>query len=804
VIPEVKPPKECLRTHHWPQSHRDPEKKVRKKHRSVPLWLCGQSRVLKQLFRTALAGLLLGLFAGAQERQRAPFEPDSPLGRKEHPRLLVTRAMLPGLRERCRTVYAEDYQRMTRWADQELLTLASKDWKDGTGLTNEEVRRLLALAFLWQVSRERRYADAAMKAMEAYAGSVAARSWTDSQTWRTGTPTGYVPQRFFCSVAVIYDLLHDAMTPERREAVGRRILEGVAGRRNVPGMGYALASFLGVGKAAGVLSVHGDGFDDESASASLKDLFRYLDEQFFPDHRFVSRRRGGWMESLHCGCFEEYWLPFFWFLSNATGRNLFRAETVLRGMGTWYVYNIFRFGPGPDSNVVPVSSIDHGGVGTKGAHGMPVCAAASGDGLSAWLIRQPWWQENRGLRLDRLPPEDAWFKILFVDPSAEQVAPEQLPETALFEGIGWVSMRGSWKGDAAFAHFKCGHWRRGEPAHLDNNSFFIYKNGPLAIDGIKPGTIDDPAHPGTPLEKLVPYGRMTIAHNTITVYDPDEKIMGVSQYQYKEAKDPFPVNDGGQTFRREKRADRPTRLEQGRIVAYETHRLFDYVCGDATESYHPKKLRQFTRQFVFIKPDVFVVFDRVESTNAEFPKHWLLHSYREPRISGDTATIDAPGDDPRGGRLFSRTLLPDPAKIAKVPRATLVRLGRDLTPDFWKNTEDSWRIEVEPSTPRENDVFLHVLHAADRAAAEMIPTERIDREGQAGVRLSSGGRQFDLLFARTGGVAGRIRIVDGNRTILDRDLADGIRDTYEGWREDPRYPQWMADPRLRRLIGLGE
>jgi len=277
--------------------------------------------------------------------------------------------------------------------------------------------------------------------------------------------------------------------------------------------------------------------------------------------------------------------------------------------------------------------------------------------------------------------------------------------------------------------------------------------------------------------------------------------MGVSQYMYKEAKDPFPVNDGGQTFRREKKTERPTRLEQGRIVAYETHRLFEYVCGDATESYNPKKLLRFTRQWVFLKPDFFIIFDRVESTKAEFPKHWLLHSYREPRIAGTTATIDTPGDDPQGGRLFSRTLLPDPAKISKVHRGTLVRLGKDLTPDFWKNTEDSWRIEVEPGTPRTGDVFLHVLYAADRTVAEMPSVERIEREGLAGVRLDAQGKRFELTFATAGGVAGRIRITDAGRSLVDRDLADAVKDTYGGWSDDSRYPQWTANPRLRRLIG---
>jgi len=565
-------------------------------------------------------------------------------------------------------------------------------------------------------------------------------------------------------------------------------------------MGYDLASTLAWGKAAGVLAVHGDGVDDQGAAELLTRFLGYVHERLLPEHRLVSSCRGAWAETMHCGCFEEYQIPFFWLLSNATGHNYLASETVYRAMGTWYVYNICHFGPGPNSNVVPVSSIYHGGVGTKGSLGMAICAAGSGDGLTAWLVRQPWWQQNRRLVFDELSARDAWCKVLFLDPEADMVAPEELPETTLFQGIGWVSMRSSWKPDATFAHFKCGHWRRGEPAHLDNNSFYIYKQGPLAIDGIRPGTTDDPAHPGTPLQKLAPYERMTIAHNTITVYDPEERIMGRSQYMWRLAKEPFPANDGGQTFRPETLVESPPRLEQGRIVAYQTHRLFDYVCGDATQSYNPRKLKHFTRQFVFFRPDLFVIFDRVVGTKPKFPKHWLLHSYHEPRIAGDTVTIDAPGDRPDRGRLFCRTLWPRAVEIKKFHKGQLVRMGRDVTPkEVWDLTEDSWRMEVEPTEKRTDDAFLHVLQAGDLSASQMVPSQLIQRGDLVGAKLSVGSRVCEILFTTSGQLGGQIKIAETGRVLYDGDLVDYIEDNYKGWHDDPRYEQWLTNPHSRTV-----
>ena len=79
----------------------------------------------------------------------------------------------------------------------------------------------------------------------------------------------------------------------------------------------------------------------------------------------------------------------------------------------------------------------------------------------------------------------------------------------------------------------------------------------------------------------------------------------------------------------------------GRITAYETNPLYDYACGDAAKSYRPEKVTHFTRQFVYLRPSCFVVFDRVGTVKKDFRKRWLLHSEAKPRIDGNTLTIDA-------------------------------------------------------------------------------------------------------------------------------------------------------------------
>ena len=74
---------------------------------------------------------------------------------------------------------------------------------------------------------------------------------------------------------------------------------------------------------------------------------------------------------------------------------------------------------------------------------------------------------------------------------------------------------------------------------------------------------------------------------------------------------------------------------------------------------------------------MLVVFDRVVSLNANWPKKWLLHAIDEPLVNGTVTGVEVPdkivryaGDlvtiSHNDGKLFSQTLLPASATIRKV------------------------------------------------------------------------------------------------------------------------------------------
>src|SRR5262249_25498451 len=110
--------------------------------------------------------------------------------------------------------------------------------------------------------------------------------------------------------------------------------------------------------------------------------------------------------------------------------------------------------------------------------------------------------------------------------------------------------------------------------------------------------------------------------------------------------------------------------ETGDIKTFEHASCHDYVACDMTAAYdsslvttsgNAPKIKEATRQLVFVRPGVVVVFGRVESLDPSYEKRFLLHASGTgvmPVVSGSKFTIDN-----GGGRLLGQTLLPGGAAI---------------------------------------------------------------------------------------------------------------------------------------------
>ncbi len=298
---------------------------------------------------------------------------------------------------------------------------------------------------------------------------------------------------------------------------------------------------------------------------------------------------------------------------------------------------------------------------------------------------------------------NAYKDFLWRDPSVKKGELNSFKLSHYSPGAGHVHARSSWDEGATYFFFKCSD-RFTAHQHLDAGHFLIYKHEELLGDG---GHYDGF---GTPHD--VNYHLRTIAHNTVLVHDPDEtwpairagKVTGNDGGQHHA----WPHHNGAvgdpQQWKRDKKL-----YDIADVTAFEDHGDWLYVAGDCTRAYSPRKMECFTRQIVYLRPDTFVVFDRVTSKKPGFRKTWLLQAMEVPAGRAPSLVVTN-----GRGRLFIQTLLPEKPQVRLCSGDDLYTYGgRSYRPSRDTGPAPKCRIEISPPSPAREDVFLHVLTAAD-------------------------------------------------------------------------------------------
>ncbi|MDP3964726.1 MAG: LamG-like jellyroll fold domain-containing protein [bacterium] len=276
------------------------------------------------------------------------------------------------------------------------------------------------------------------------------------------------------------------------------------------------------------------------------------------------------------------------------------------------------------------------------------------------------------------------------------------------------------------------------------------------------------------------YYRRSIAHNSIGITMPGEEFGDARGV-------PIP-NDGGQwNSDKDEGCDRwPAACNgnsgyapgwRGEVKRYEyVPGEYTYILGDATPAYNDDKTTQVERSFIELEPNLFIVFDAVNATQASFEKAFYLHMIEKPAVNGTLQTQE--GNYDTGGifdstnsnvvtvrygdsAVLSKTLLPENPRIRIVggqnpngdpvrhnnsqinypptydpqqsyeyfnewnwPPASLENVGEyDDDQRYGRNGASSntpaggeggdWRIEVRPNTVSAIDNFFHVYQVRD-------------------------------------------------------------------------------------------
>jgi heparin/heparan-sulfate lyase len=402
------------------------------------------------------------------------------------------------------------------------------------------------------------------------------------------------------------------------------------------------------------------------------------------------------------------------------------------------------------------------------------------------------------------------------------------------DGNGYVQMRSKgWAPDSTVVDFRCGDYVWSHALTCNNNSFYIYHKGHLALHS---GLYDDYYRD----DHTAHYYPRTVASNSMLIEQPGEFWWSRRTFPAYGGQR-LPYRGGSTNFTYDEylsRLDAKHRFEMGEILAFEygpEHR-WAYVCGDATDAYNnPKycdvsrdgkrknkpKIDLFTRSMVYLpRKGHLIVFDRVNALDPDYRKAWLLHSVGRPEISGERIGAQVPGHiedfdgdtvqvtwqggiipppDPKDpGRLFVKTFLPEEHTIRRIG-------GKDH--EFWVGGKNrpikrytgcikpgtrhpvevgNWRIEVSPNRPAKFDNFLHLIHICDTRTKQCPPAGQVVTKDGGMVGLHVGG--WLVMFGRKGEVAGLVayRAPEGETEHLVVDLKRRARYVLAGPNKEPK------------------
>lgn len=293
---------------------------------------------------------------------------------------------------------------------------------------------------------------------------------------------------------------------------------------------------------------------------------------FFNVYPIWSDDDGGWHEGV--SYWSSYQMRFTWWadiMREALGINAFDKPYYSKaGYYAMYLMPPGKIGGGFGDGAARRST-------SRSVPLMSVLAAQARNGHWQW-----WVEQNSG-------PKPTGGYIGFVRgalPKAEAIPPDDLPTSRLFKGIGQAFLNTNLTdaGESVQVIFKSSPFGTQSHSGAANNSFLLWAYGQRLL--IRSGHYDSY---GSEHHKGWVWSTRSV--NNITVNGRDQK----------------------------KRS--PDAL--GEIVAFKTTPTMDIVVGEAGKSYEAGVLDRYTRAIIFVKPDLVVVYDRLEAKEPSTFEYWL-------------------------------------------------------------------------------------------------------------------------------------------------------------------------------------
>lgn len=612
--------------------------------------------------------------------------------RPAHPRLLLDPARVEAVRASLATThrflwdrYRQDLPRMVAIARRE------------TPLDDVRYEGDLVpdLAFAWLVTGRADLLDAAKLPLLRLA---------DDEAWGSNEDLVYlVPAHYILGLALGYDWLHPALSPDERARVAGRLAREAAAQhrritverawwRNQYFQNHSHSNTAALAFAAAALWG-----EDERAPTWLATA-----ASFFEKTLSVLPPDGSSLEGYaYAGYGGEYLL-----LYALLERDLFgRDETGRPWLRRFPEYLLHGLLPRRTADEWAMTFGDAPRRGwTSTAQHLFTLAGLHRDAAAQWMAR-----ETVGLRPAGLGSR-GWMMLLGYDPGLAPADPASFPPFARFPEVDQVMMRSSWTDpDATLVGFKCGPFMgrtlsKGAVFDFgtghqdaDSGSFQLFSHGEfLAIDPLYTGRERTEDH-STMLFK---------GHGQLGEQNAFGSIEALRFGHFPE------------------------------IVHAETNPRYDYVVGDVTRAYHPALgLARFVRHLLFVKPDVLVVADEVA-----LRPEGIVHDFPPEELQTVGGLAHAPNGyvvGTEGAASLAFAGEPGSYRIAAVYLDNVPGAGR-YSFEVDGRTVHSW-------TSRNEDRDDHLI-----AVSDPVPLSRGSRVAFRGAPMAAGARLTKLsLFSET-------------------------------------------------------
>ena len=651
----------------------------------------------------------------------------------DHPRILITQAYID------ETLKPRAAREDAPWTAFHAYVSSGEadedaDWTPGTAL------RSLALA--WLVTGEDEYARRAKSIMVGLVNAVESDPVMDASGGLDGTFMENV-----AALAVAYDWLYDALTPDDRAALretllraAKRLRDPTADEDGIIWVGGQLSAFGNYeprwlwALTATALALWGEA----DLAPTLMEFSRgILTDTIIP--ALDLQEGGAWAEGPVYG-FIANWpkvqTALAWW--TATGENYF-DDTAW-----WYdrlAYDMFLYHPAQAHtydedwgdpmhsypSIIGDSERYHGVVAYGRAQDLMLRAVFAGSEHASWMdwfLRQP---------PDMMPGWMAVEEFLWRDPSWPGFPPSITTWIAPYNGhvfmrSNWIDSANQLDDSATYVSFNAGD-RLAYHQFYDQGSFTLFHNGEDLVvrSGVYSGD-------GTSEHDANYYVR-SIAGNTILVCDLAEDFDGIRPNNERDVW----LNDCGQ--RSMQPASRTAinvdylienwqSYDTGSITRFGEIGSVTYIRADITGAYNSTvyttpenraKVSAVIRELIYWRPGTVIASDRVVMTYPSYTPLVVFHFQTEPTPSGLFF-----GSLVRDSAVYMQNLLPN-STITMVPGYQVAgedvntSWGEPVGNNFERDPYGFFRLEITPSQPNLNHWFLTAFVAQD--ASDPPPAE---------------------------------------------------------------------------------